>query len=580
MNIKIRTGSNISTVLQSTLSYEQAFTELVKNSLQNGASNISIELLSDRAVITDNGIGFDDSIDENGMSGFDKYFVFGNSYDSSGGAGPRLGHMGIGGKIANDKLSDNDGIDWSVETRNKNGKILLVRYKPTVVEYLDDYHPELFELDASSINTESGTVIRINNLDKPIKTNGWDVGSVESELKSFFGSMVAQGRSDLDISVNGKSLKFDYTFSAYSLPEVVKSFDYIVGDDIRTATVKFNLSLLTNDYQRKNSPMDSVQIVSSVKVHNLELSRSSIIDSIYEDISEASSKVVKPQAAVLKLFKNMRGFINCDELSTSLDHQGMPAKTVSHHELRDDHPITIPFYNTVYSVVIDMLRGYLLLNESAKENKFEVLAFNVSRFMTDLLSVDDALLSEVGLSVPVESATARMTHVGLSEELAGDLVKKHIDNQVQNVRHGKKRRRRQQLNDKYNPTGSVNIPDNLKPGSGMYVEDENGELRQVYNSHALDYEIVDFGSNKKDIMSSVETDPHFKILINSGNHKFTNIQEAGDNFALALHIAENIIKEIAPYTENGNDPTAVEKRISSFYENSYNKLRGLDLFSI
>ena len=38
------------------------------------------------------------------MSGFEKYFVFGNSYDLTGGKGVKLGQMGIGGKLANDKL--------------------------------------------------------------------------------------------------------------------------------------------------------------------------------------------------------------------------------------------------------------------------------------------------------------------------------------------------------------------------------------------------------------------------------------------------------------------------------------------
>ena len=111
-NIKIKTGANLSRLLQSTVNIPQAFTELVKNSIQNFATSCSIELkhksFGDKlcqAIITDDGQGFDHKKDENGMSAFDKYFVFGNSYDLTNGQGIRLGQMGIGGKLANDKLS-------------------------------------------------------------------------------------------------------------------------------------------------------------------------------------------------------------------------------------------------------------------------------------------------------------------------------------------------------------------------------------------------------------------------------------------------------------------------------------------
>ena len=50
-------------------------------------------------IITDDGQGFDHEKDENGMNAFDKYFVFGNSYDTTNGKGLSLGQMGIGGKL-------------------------------------------------------------------------------------------------------------------------------------------------------------------------------------------------------------------------------------------------------------------------------------------------------------------------------------------------------------------------------------------------------------------------------------------------------------------------------------------------
>ena len=65
MNIKVRTGSNLRTILKSTVNIPQAFTELVKNALQNDASYCEISLFKDCAIIEDNGIGLSAKKDEN-----------------------------------------------------------------------------------------------------------------------------------------------------------------------------------------------------------------------------------------------------------------------------------------------------------------------------------------------------------------------------------------------------------------------------------------------------------------------------------------------------------------------------------
>ena len=221
--IKIRTGANISNILQSTITYAQAFTELAKNSIQNGATNINIQLTKESIVFQDNGVGFDDSIDTNGLSGFDKYFVFGNSYDFGGGAGPRLGHMGIGGKIANDKLSDSDNVHWTIETKNKKGNSYLVTYKPNNSEFLDDYSPTIEKLSNSRL-VKSGTIITIKNLDKPIAENGLNRESVEKELQDFFGHLIKNGKTEIDIILNGDSIKFDYTLSGYAFEKMTEQF--------------------------------------------------------------------------------------------------------------------------------------------------------------------------------------------------------------------------------------------------------------------------------------------------------------------------------------------------------------------
>ena len=50
-NIKIKTGARISNILQSTVNYQQAFTELVKNSMQNGATNVDITLENNKIIV-------------------------------------------------------------------------------------------------------------------------------------------------------------------------------------------------------------------------------------------------------------------------------------------------------------------------------------------------------------------------------------------------------------------------------------------------------------------------------------------------------------------------------------------------
>ena len=45
--IQIKTGARISNILQSTVTYAQAFTELVKNSMQSGATFVEITLNED-----------------------------------------------------------------------------------------------------------------------------------------------------------------------------------------------------------------------------------------------------------------------------------------------------------------------------------------------------------------------------------------------------------------------------------------------------------------------------------------------------------------------------------------------------
>ena len=186
-NIQIKTGSNITVLLQSTVNFPQAFTELVKNSIQNLSTKVIINVSSSKITIEDDGRGFDDTKDASGKNDFDKYFVFGNSYDNSKGQGIKLGHMGIGGKLANDKLSSDEGPDWTIETKNKNAKAFRLNYKPRNNEFLDQYSPALesLTLNDCSINSDSGTKITIHSPHDFFKQDNM-LNAIKNELKTFW----------------------------------------------------------------------------------------------------------------------------------------------------------------------------------------------------------------------------------------------------------------------------------------------------------------------------------------------------------------------------------------------------------
>ena len=193
MNIKVRTGTNIKTVLKSTVNIPQAFTELVKNSVQNEASECEILLNESEAVIVDNGIGLSIDAEPGELNSFEKYFTYGNSYEQTGGTNLNLGQMGIGGKVANDRLSDPQNTHWQIESKDLSGKCHLLNYQPTETNFLDEYAPTIEEIppESCSIKHNSGVKITIKNLTKEVK-EGWDLQSIKLELQTFFGVLVKE----------------------------------------------------------------------------------------------------------------------------------------------------------------------------------------------------------------------------------------------------------------------------------------------------------------------------------------------------------------------------------------------------
>lgn len=534
--IKIRTGANISNILQSTITYAQAFTELVKNSIQNGAKSVNIQLNQTSVVVTDDGIGFDEIKDENGMSAFEKYFVFGNSYDSSGGAGPRLGHMGIGGKVANDKLSNGAETHWEIETKNSNGNSFLVTYKPGETEFLDDYQPIVEKLSSSRlINT--GTIITIHNLDLPIASDGWDIYSIKKELQDFFGHLVKQGKKEINIILNGESLQFDYTLSGYTFPRINEEFEYEMNKEKKISNLSMNLTLLQSSRDHRQSNLDGVFIVSGTKIRQLTT----------DDIQGVHS------TQLFKLFKSLRGFIVCEDLSSVLDHTNMPAKDLSHHSLRSDHPLTKPFHIKVSDLIVDLLTSYMILNSKKKTTHtldnividvVEIIAKNMNLASDDMMIELQPKKKKKDLS-----AKEQMKKENVSEKIADKL----INNEVTHKTKGPFKKRRRARN------AQKLKKDLTKP---------NPKKRR-----GIKYEIKPFGAELKMIMADLETDGDFCVYINSENYKFVALEKSNNKIGLAMHIAESVIGELMKYNNPNVTHTEITQKMSEFYQKNYNKIK-------
>ena len=123
------------------------------------------------------------------------------------------------------------------------------------------------------------------------------------------------------------------------------------------------------------------------------------------------------------------------ELSDILDHTGMPAKDLSHHTLREDHPVTNPFYGVVYKTIIDILRGYLLLNVKQETNRLGTLADNVIKLIASEIEIDENLLIDFGIKTEeIDTAESRMLKVKVAEDVIGNLIKAEIENKTKNIR--------------------------------------------------------------------------------------------------------------------------------------------------
>lgn len=559
-NIQIKTGANLSKLLQSTVNIPQAFTELIKNSIQNFATFTNIDLLNDSAVIIDDGQGFDHEKDESGMSAFEKYFVFGNSYDLTGGQGVRLGQMGIGGKLANDKLSHETNIHWTIETKNVHGKCFLVEYKPLGSQFLNEYSPSLTELNPKdcSIETNTGTKITIVSLKQNIQKDGWPQVAIKSELCTFFGFLLPQLEKEgkkFNIYLNNESLNFSYKLPGSNIPIIRRTFDYDYYGECRTGNIEFRLSLIYNRALIKNHPLKNIDVISKVKICPFHLSDQDMIEEVTNNLQKKSEEDLPKIDQIHGIFSKLIGFISCDELSEVMDDTGMPAKDLSHHGLRGDHPVTIPFYKKAYQVIVQWIIEYIKLNEEEKMDILDALAQEVSSLLADYFEEDDL--------------------VDLWEDSQGqeddDEEEPEIDEEEEQLK-------------KFAEYASEKTWD-FDPEPGEPKEDLDPLVpplpkswrgfsnKKIKKSKRIRYRIIGFGEEQRHLMSRMDDTADFTILINSENPKFKRFSDEKSPFLLSLHIAELLIREIVMVKNPLSRPSDIDKRVSDFYDNQYSNLK-------
>lgn len=344
--IQIRAGSNLRAILQTTVSFQNLFTELVKNSLQNNATVVKINYDENQATILDNGTGFDHQQDESGLSEFEKYFVYGNSFTKAH-KHLNLGQMGIGGKAANDKLSDIRNTHWSLTTKNKHGKAFHLDFKSKDEEYLDDIKPVLQSIsdEQSNIPFQTGTRIVIHNLNPRLKDRGWPDQEIRDNLQQFFNMLYFQTKSEdrvFELHVNDKLIEFDNTLPGEKWMHKNIQFNYIMNGEKHRASYELKLNKVN---PRTKHLLDCVDLISYTRVQTISWK-----PDLFSKALNMPEKFehVTPKQVAQHINSNIRGYVNCPALSDVKDDSGLGAKDLTHHRLNPDHPITQAFMNSLY----------------------------------------------------------------------------------------------------------------------------------------------------------------------------------------------------------------------------------------
>lgn len=559
MKVKVRTGANLRNILKSTVTISQAFTELVKNAVQNDATFCKISLFKDKAVIEDDGIGFSHIKDQDGLTAFDKYFVYGNSYDQMNGQGVRLGQMGIGGKVANDKLSHSQNVDWQIETKNLLGNCFLINYRPQLQssDFLEDYEPTITELESSSINSNSGSIITINNLSEEIISAGWNQEEIKVELKRFFSVLLqqlAEDQNPFSLFFQGEELNYNFDMPGKAV-EFTESFSYpLPHEDGKDRTVncevKFNLSYVTDQSTLINFHQQEIDIISKVKIAPFSIKDLPDLNESKKLANELGHPTFD-YGVGLQHFNRLIGFISCDNLSTDFDLSGNNAKDISHHFLREDHPITKYFYACAGTALMRWIITYDLASNSYDTDSISGLAAQLSRLVLDMLPPD--LLDFSDFDFGFEAEELLESHI--------DALKQRGSNVLESALKTQKDLYDERQDSKNNPNKN----------KSKAWQDKIPKLQKSKKS--IPFEIVSFPKSEQNLFSKLDPYSKFKILINKDNPKYICFYNYESPILMSLHITEILIREIIFFKNPPKMHEALDEAISEFYLKSFDKIK-------
>lgn len=389
--IQIRTGSSMRALLQTTVGFDNLFTELVKNSLQNNATLVRINFNDKFATVLDNGTGFDHVKDESGLNEFEKYFVYGSSFTKSD-KRLNLGQMGIGGKAANDKLSDLHNTHWEIETVNKRGAAFRLTFKSTGDEkYLNQIKPIVTEIHRKQCKVpprlKTGCIITIFNLNKQLITNGWPEQDIINNLQLFFNMLHFQSKNvNFKLFVNNKPINFSNQLPGKPWKHGTFNFPYMMDGEKKTSSYKLMLNIVPPRYKHF---ITSTDIISYTRVGKFPVD----IQYLKEIFDKKKWAYISANDVVAHFQHNIRGYIICEDISDVRDSTGLGAKDLTHHRLNPDHPLTKPFIRDITRKLYNWVSP-VLNHQRDPDVKMERIINNVASIVYKNFNIPDKFITE------------------------------------------------------------------------------------------------------------------------------------------------------------------------------------------
>ena len=678
--VKIRAGTGLQTTLQSTVNFAQAFTELAKNSLQNGATFCDIDIVNTEKEVyikvVDNGRGFDHVRDEEyDLNDFEKYFTFGTSFDlNKDGDGPKLGKMGIGGKVSNDKLSVAGESHWQLHTKNIHGKCFVVDFNPPKnANFFDDYQPRIVEVkpEDSLIKTKTGTEVRILNVNKEFLNSNYEA-SVKMELLQFFAHLIVSYKKNnkmLDIIFMGNKLDFDVDLKGNYRGKITRAFSYEISGETKYSTFEIALNEFRGRIrrQKRSSIVKTLELISEVKVCDIHLDNEQIIENILSKLSVEENKDIDDTDFMGRMH-GFIGYVRCDDLSKIEDDRGMIAKDISHHGLNDEHPMVKPFLTELYYVVMKLLYNISALQVRTTQRKVmnkNLIAYNVAKLLANDFSSDMEILTDkrmLGLNevekidnavqaddlilekllgntyIPTEIPNVEPTKEETEQKTDLDVLNKDSEELSDSSKLEQEKSSKEDLQLKSESSSVKSQKDSdadtikkksIQTTEGEELEESDGEYTKMTLSEYRKILLkrsglrIDIEELKDEIASGKDTakntkklkklelelhatenlisgiklfyaidyidDPMvistireyrdgFIIVINENNIRYRSIQS--DVMAIALHVAEAMIKEIIYIEDKKIDKERLDSELSKFYDRHYKQLLGEDLLSM